>query len=558
VASFRLLDDHQAGIVSFLYGILRSVHPGASLAKIVAGLQAGVVLLLYIGAALVLGGGAFALMRRRRLLDARLREEALSAEVAAIRATARAEANAIVSSADADAKEKLLDARHAAQEEAHKHERELQRREDEVARREIAFAAEEARVIARAAAVAEREQGLKGFEATRRQRDDERKRVEDDIIRTLEEVAGESRAELRDRLVGEWVTEAKARAADELRRIEQGLADAEHGREAKRVMGIAIQRYQGHYLTERLLSNLPLPPGLGARMLPDLPAIEEVANIKLTLADDQSSVRLEGQDSFGREIARRYIRKLEKHGSIKGATDAKSAVEKIKEDLEREVVELGRRAFKELEIPRAHPDIVKLVGRLNWRTSYTQNQWKHAGEAAFLCGMMANELGLDVKLARRAALMHDIGKALTHAIDGSHAVISADYARRLGEAEIVANAIGAHHADEPCNSVYASLVAAADAMSGARPGARREQTDNYVQKLEDLERIGGSFAGVERAFAVQGGREVRIYVQEGRVSDERAITLSSEIARRISEEMTFPGQIKVTVIRELRAVEVAG
>ncbi|MCU1280455.1 MAG: metal dependent phosphohydrolase, partial [bacterium] len=189
---------------------------------------------------------------------------------------------------------------------------------------------------------------------------------------------------------------------------------------------------------------------------------------------------------------------------------------------------------------------------------YTQNQWKHAVEAAFLCGMMASELGLDIKIARRAALMHDIGKALTHAIDGSHAVIGADYARRLGEAELVANAIGAHHADEPCNSVYASLVAAADAMSGARPGARREQTDNYVQKLDDLERIGGGFAGVERAFAVQGGREVRIYVQEGRVSDERAVALSSEIARKISEEMTFPGQIKVTVIRELRAIEVAG
>ena len=137
--------------------------------------------------------------------------------------------------------------------------------------------------------------------------------------------------------------------------------------------------------------------------------------------------------------------------------------------------------------------------------------------------MMASELGLDVKIARRAALMHDIGKALTHAIDGSHAVIGADYARRLGESELVANAIGAHHADEPCNSVYASLVAAADAMSGARPGARREQTDNYVQKLDDLERIGGSFAGVERAFAVQGGREVRVYVQEGRVTDERAV-----------------------------------
>ncbi len=516
------------------------------------------VLLLYIGAALVLGGGAFTVVRRRKLLDARLREEALAAEIAAIAATGRAEASAAISSASAEAKERLLDARHAAQEAAHKQERELQRREDEVARREITFGAEDARVIARSAAVTEREQGLKQFEATRRQRDDERRAVEQDIARRLEEIAGETRGDLRDRLVGEWVADAKARAADELRRIEQGLTDAEHGREAKRVMGIAIQRYQGHYLTERLQSNLPLPPGLGARLVPDLPVIQEVANITLTLADDQSSVRLEGQDSFGREIARRYIRKLEKHGASFGKGDPRSAVDKVKEDLEREVVELGRRAFKELEIQRAHPDIVKLVGRLNWRTSYTQNQWKHAVEAAFLCGMMANELGLDVKLARRAALMHDIGKALTHAIDGSHAVIGADYARRLGEAELVANAIGAHHADEPCNSVYASLVAAADAMSGARPGARREQTDNYVQKLEDLERIGGSFAGVERAFAVQGGREVRIYVQEGRVNDERAVALSSEIAHRISEEMTFPGQIKVTVIRELRAVEVAG
>jgi ribonucrease Y len=516
------------------------------------------VLLLYIVAAAILGGGAFAIVRRQRLTAARIAQRALSAEVEAIKATARAEAATLVSGSAAESKEKLLEARHTAQKEGLDAERELSRREDELGRRQIAFAAEEARIVARAAAVNEREGGLKELDVKRRQHDDERKRVEDDVIKRMEQVAGETRAELRDRLVGEWVTDAKARAADELRRIDQSLADAEHGREAKRVMGIAIQRYQGHYLTERLLSNLPLPPGLGARLVPDLPVLEEIANIKLTLADDQSAVRLEGQDSFGREIARRYIRKLEKHGSSFGKGDPRAAIEKVKEDLEREVVELGRRAFKELEIPRAHPDIVKLVGRLNWRTSYTQNQWKHAVEAAFLCGMMANELGLDVKLARRAALMHDIGKALTHAIDGSHAVIGADYARRLGESEVVANAIGAHHADEPCNSVYASLVAAADAMSGARPGARREQTDNYVQKLEDLERIGGSFAGVERAFAVQGGREVRIYVQEGRVSDERAVELSSEIARRISDEMTFPGQIKVTVIRELRAVEVAG
>ncbi|HEX4460778.1 MAG TPA: Rnase Y domain-containing protein [Polyangia bacterium] len=514
-----------------------------------------VIVLLYILAAAILCGCAFALARRHRLTEQRLAAEALSAEVGAIAAIARAEAAAAVQSASASAREQALEARRQAHEESVKSERELHAREDALMRKLSTLNTNEQRVLARATAIQEREQGLKQLDQKKRDFDEQRKQADEARVKMLEEQAGETRRELRDRLVGEWVQEAKARAADELRHIEQGLADAEHGREAKRVMGIAIQRYHGHYLTERLLSNLPLMPGLAAKLSPDIPALEEVANIKVTISDDQTSVRLEGQDSFGREIARRAIRKLEKSG-WKG--EAKPAVERIKEELEREVVELGRRAFKELEIPRAHPDIVKLVGRLNWRTSYTQNQWKHAVEAAFLCGMMANELGLDVKIARRAALMHDIGKSLTHAIDGSHAVIGADYARRLGESELVANAIGAHHADEPCNSVYASLVAAADAMSGARPGARREQTDNYVQKLEDLERIGGSFNGVERAFAVQGGREVRIYVQENRVNDERAVELSSEIARRISDEMTFPGQIKVTVIRELRAIEVAG
>ena len=519
-----------------------------------------VMLFAYIGLAFVLAVAAFLVVRRRKLADARLRAEALQAEIAAIEATARAEAAATVTAAAATVKELELEARHQAQEEANKVERERARREHELSRREAAFSAEEQRVIARAAALSEREQGLKAADERKRALDTERRQLDDAAIKRIEAVAGETRGELRDRLINEAVEAAKAAAADELRRIDQSLADAEHGREAKRVMGIAIQRYQGHYLTERLLSNLPLLPGVAPRVVgPDgawLPIIEEVANIKLTLAEDQSSIRLEGQDSFGREIARRAIRRFEKSG-VKGG-DVQVAVSRIKEELEREVVDLGKRAFKELEIPRAHPDIVKLVGRLNWRTSYTQNQWKHAVEAAFLCGMMASELGLDIKIARRAALMHDIGKALTHEIDGSHAVIGADYARRLGESELVANAIGAHHADEPCNSVYASLVAAADAMSGARPGARREQTDNYVQKLEDLERIGGSFSGVERAFAVQGGREVRIYVQEGRVTDERAVELSAEIARRISDEMTFPGQIKVTVIRELRAIEVAG
>jgi ribonuclease Y len=200
---------------------------------------------------------------------------------------------------------------------------------------------------------------------------------------------------------------------------------------------------------------------------------------------------------------------------------------------------------------------VELVGALNFRTSYTQNQWLHAVEASFLAGMMASELGLDAALARRATLMHDIGKALTHKIEGSHAVIGAEIARRLGEPELVANAIGAHHADEPCNSVYAYLVAASDAMSGARPGARREQTEGFNTKVEDLERIGGDRRGVTHAHAVHGGRELRVYVRENEVDDATVVEMSTEIATQVSDELTFPGQIKVTVIRSFEATATA-
>jgi ribonuclease Y len=326
-------------------------------------------------------------------------------------------------------------------------------------------------------------------------------------------------------------------------------------------MGIAVGRFSGHYLTERLLSIVPPPAGVAMEQWvgkdqANLRAIEQFANVTLGVTEEGSAVRLEGLDGVGREVARRALTWVGRHP--RGTSDAViGATKDIAATLDRELIELGRRAFATLEIPVAHPEIVALVGRLNYRTSFTQNQWKHAVEAAFLCGMMADELRLDIKIARRAALMHDIGKALTHALDGSHAVIGADYARRLGESEIVANAIGAHHTDEPFSSPYAYLVAAADAMSGARPGARRQMEDNYVARLDDLERITRSFRGVQEAFAVQGGREVRIYVAEDQVDDRAAIGMSSEIARRISAEMTFPGQIRVTVIRELKAVEIA-
>src|SRR5262249_34155753 len=288
-------------------------------------------------------------------------------------------------------------------------------------------------------------------------------------------------------------------------------------------------------------------------------ALEQVANVRLLVNDEHDAVRLDGQDGVGREVARRALGKLFKKPET--IPDAKKNplefAQKVRTHLEQEIRTLGKKAFQVLEIPKAHPEIVELVGALNYRTSYTQNQWLHAVEASFLAGIMAAELGLDEKLARRATLMHDIGKALTHKTEGPHAVIGAAIARRLGEAEIVANAIGAHHTDEPFNSPYAYLVAAADAMSGARPGARREATEGFSTKIEDLERIGLSYKGVDDAQAVFGGRELRVYVRDDQVDDLRTVELSQEIAARIADELTFPGQIKVTVIRAFEAVATA-
>jgi ribonuclease Y len=324
-------------------------------------------------------------------------------------------------------------------------------------------------------------------------------------------------------------------------------------------MGISAGRMADHFYSERPQSIILLPEGRGERPAigaDDLKLVEGVSGVSLTFTEESDAIRIEGLDGVGREVARRCVGRMLRRPGLRGGAFAKVAAE-VTAEVEREVVEFGQRGFGMLKLERAHPELLNLIGRLNFRTSYSQNQWEHSVEAGFLCGMMAAELGLDVKTARRAALLHDIGKALTHELDGSHAVIGADYARRFGESEVIANAIGAHHTEEPFGSAYAHLVAAADAMSGGRPGSRRQTEDNHMAKLAEIERIAHSFRGVGEAFAVQGGREVRVYVEEERVSDVAAAKLAADIAEVISREMTFPGQIKVTVIREFKAVEMA-
>jgi ribonuclease Y len=515
-----------------------------------------VSLLVGVGGAVGAVLGAWS-ARRRAALQAAATESWLGSE----RAAAVAECSQIRQAAQLAALEEAQSAGLAFDTAAAAREGALVARAAQLDSRRRATAALEAEIAARREKLDALRSGQRAREGQLRALEAEHARLLVDRRRALELRAGQTAGQLRATIMEGESELARVSGQQMLRAIEAAANDAEHVRHAKRVMGIAVGRFSGHYLTERLMSIVNPPPGIAFEHWvgpeqANLRAIEPFANVKIAPTEDGAAVRLEGLDGVGREVARRALTWIGRHP--KAAPAAVSVATKdIVGGLERELMELGKRAFATLEIPAAHTEIVALVGRLNYRTSFTQNQWKHAVEAAFLCGMMADELGLDMKLARRAALMHDIGKALTHELDGSHAVIGADYARRLGEAEIVANAIGAHHTDEPFSSPYAYLVAAADAMSGARPGARRQMEDNYVARLDDLERITRSFRGVEEAFAVQGGREVRIYVAEDKIDDRGAIGLSTEIARRISEEMTFPGQIRVTVIRELKAVEIA-
>ncbi|HSS40072.1 MAG TPA: HDIG domain-containing protein [Polyangia bacterium] len=512
-------------------------------------------------AAVAAGAGAW-LGRRAAWQRARLMSAAIDQITAAIARTAHTESAEILRAVEVTGLEEARAAAAPVEAQLIARRAELETRAAGLARRqaeqrERVAAAEE--VAARTAAAKARLAALES--ETRAARE---KQAEADAASrgALEQAARQSSQEILAMLRDAEVEETRVSAARTARAVTETAVEAATKR-AKRIMGIAVGRFYGHYLTERLHAIIPLPPGAAGAAITgpedaNLRAIESAAGVTLAINEPRDAIRLEGLDGVGREVARRVLARLQRQPAL-AADPAKvaQAGREIAAALDRELDDLGRRAFQMLEIPPAHAEIVRLVGRLNYRTSYTQNQWKHAVEAAYLCGMMADELGLDEKTARRAALMHDIGKALTHELDGSHAVIGADFARRLGEAEVVANAIGAHHTDEPFNSPYAYLVAGADAMSGGRPGARRQTDESYLMRVEDLERITRSFPGVAEAFAVQGGREVRVYVEQNRVDDLAAVNLSTEIAGKISREMRFPGQIRVTVIRELRAVEVA-
>lgn len=376
----------------------------------------------------------------------------------------------------------------------------------------------------------------------------------------LERVAGMSQMEAKKELIKAMESEAKHEAAKMIREIEDATkltADAN----AKKIIALAIQRYAGDYVAERTVSVVDLPnDDMKGRIIGregrNIRALEAATGVDFIVDDTPETVILSSHNPIRREVARVSLERLIADGRIHPGR-IEEIVVKVTEEIEQGVVQSGEQATFDVGVHGIHPELVKLIGRLKYRTSYAQNILQHSLEVSFLAGIMAAELGQNVKLAKRAGLLHDIGKAVDHEVEGSHAIIGMDLARKYGESEAVIRAIGAHHEEVAQESVIDIVVQAADALSGARPGARREMLESYVKRLEDLERIAKEFSGVEMCYAIQAGREIRIIVESDKIDDDQTVMLSKDIARKVEAELSYPGQIKVTCIREHRAVEYA-
>ena len=376
----------------------------------------------------------------------------------------------------------------------------------------------------------------------------------------LEEVSGMSAEEAKNSLIEAMTNDAKLEAARIARQIEDD-ATAEAEKRAKMILGVAMQRFAGDYVVERCVRTINLPSDevkgrIIGREGRNIRSIEAATGVDLIVDDTPETVVISAFDPIRREVAAQTLKRLIADGRIHPGR-IEETVAKVKQEIDERIHEAGDQAFFELGIQNVDPEIITMIGRLKYRTSYGQNIWRHSIEAGWLCGIMAAELGLDVKLARRVGLLHDIGKAMDHEQDGSHALIGADFLKKHGESALVVNAVAAHHAEAEPESIYAHLTMAADALSGARPGARREILETYIKRLEDIEKISLSFEGVEKCYAIQAGREIRVLVEPSIINDEQAGVISRDIARRIEQELTYPGRIKVCVIRETRAVETA-
>jgi len=490
------------------------------------------------------------------------RAAAIEAEkrAAKILEEAERERGAKLREAEVLAKEKLLQARSEFEKASRKRrdelealERRLSQREDKLDKRLEQQVQSEKELSGRERAATTREKRLED-----RERDLDRLTAEEKA--KLEQISGLTSQQAKEELSRLLEDEAKMEAAHMVKRIEEEARERAD-REAQKIIGLAVQRSASDYVAETTVSVVMLPNDeMKGRIIGregrNIRALEAATGVDLIVDDTPEAVILSGFDPFRREVARNALERLIADGRIHPAR-IEEVVEKVKAEFEQQVRAEGEAALLELNLANVHPELVKLLGRLRYRTSYGQNVLQHSKEVAFLASIMAAELKCKVQVAKRAGLFHDIGKAVDREMEGTHLELGIDLLRRHGESEEVIHAMACHHGDYDPETVEAVLVTAADALSAARPGARREVLESYVKRLEKLEEIASGFKGVQKSFAIQAGREVRVIIDSKRLSDDEALWLSKDIAKKIQSDLTYPGQIKVTVIRETRSIEYA-
>jgi ribonuclease Y len=495
-----------------------------------------------------------------RLIFGKSASQAPEAERQKLVDAARNEAEQLRRKAEAEAKELQLKALDDAGDEVKKRRTDLQKSEEAVRRREEELAKKQGSLQGREAEFERKEKTVAGREQAAEATAKRAEEMLKESRQRLEKLAGMSADEAKAQLTAQVVDEARRAAAIEVKKIEDG-ARVEAEEKGKRILGTAIQRYAGEYVAERTVSVVPLPSDdLKGRIIGregrNIRALEAATGIDLIIDDTPEAVIISCFNPVRREIAKLALTRLIADGRIH-PTRIEEVVKKCEEEVDAQCREAGEQAVFDLGLHKVHPELVQAIGRLKFRSSYAQNLLSHSVEVGQLAGLMAAELGLSVKLARRAGLLHDVGKGVDHEVEGGHAAVGAQAARKWGESPQVCAAIAEHHGDEPHSSVLSHLVDAANVLSGQRPGARQELLASYVTRLNDLEKLCEGQKGVTKAFAIQAGREVRVLVENSQVSDEEASLMAKELARRIEDEATYAGQVRVCVIRETRSTDYA-
>ncbi len=478
--------------------------------------------------------------------------------------SAEQEAERIVSEAKRSAEASKKEALIAGKDEAHKllteAEKEITDRRREVQRQERRVQQKEEAVEKKLDSLEKKEEIVVQKNKAAESKLDEAEKIRQSELEMLEKISGLTSEQAKAYIISNLENELTHEKAVKIMEFEQKTRD-EADKTAREIISLAIQRVAADHVSESTVSVVPLPNDeMKGRIIGregrNIRAIETITGVDLIIDDTPEAITLSCFEPVKREIARVMLEKLISDGRIHPAR-IEEMYEKARRDVENMIKSEGERAIIEAGVNNVHPELVKLLGRLHFRTSYGQNVLDHSLEVAYLCGIMASELGLEPTMARRAGLLHDIGKALDHEIEGSHIEIGVDVARKYKESELVVHAIHAHHGDVEAKTIIACLVQAADAVSAARPGARRENIENYIKRLEKLEEVASSYAGVERSFAIQAGREIRIIVKPEIIKDDEMVLLARDICKKIEEEVDYPGQIKVNIIRESRAVEYA-